>query len=303
MPPLMRSILEEIGNDKITSMKIVRTPIESFVKTLMNIISLGQFESAVKKNHYDSMFHLALLINGKYTLDKQEVLKLVKGSPVKKTSETMDIDLQGKEITFNELLEKTREVMGPRNFTNYSSRKNNCQNFVESVLRANDILTDEHKNFIMQDADAVFRKMPKFTEKLSDVVTDLGAVADRVLEGEGKRTRKVKGGAVSARIGEEFQRLREIVNTWRVNGMLNEAQVAQIEAHVIVPPNEGDGSWQRIQFVYDTYRNLPEITDDWFNPWIQYIESKLPSEGSEMKEGGKKTRKRCLRRCKKSFHD
>jgi hypothetical protein len=184
LPPDVRNILTEIGEQKITSIKIVRTPIESFVKTLLNVISLGQYESAVKKSNYDSMMHLALYINGKYTLDKQEVIKLVKNNPIKKNSETLDVDLQGKEITFNELIEKTRQLMGNRNFTSYSAKKNNCQNFVESILRANDLINDEYKNFIIQDAETVFKGMPKITEKLSDFITDTGAVVDRVVEGE-----------------------------------------------------------------------------------------------------------------------
>lgn len=183
LPPPVRKILQTIGETQIESVVIVKTPIESMVKTLMNVISLGAFEKAVKDAQYDSMLHLALFINGKYTLDKQAVIKLTTSNPIKSTSSTMDV-IVDKDITFNQLLDNARQSMGDSNFTNYDARKNNCQDFVLAVLRGSGLLRDEYVTFVKQDAEAVFRQLPSFTDKLAHAITDVGAIADKVIEGE-----------------------------------------------------------------------------------------------------------------------
>eukprot|EP00952_Eustigmatos_sp_NYUAD-ZCMA_P008483 35301-Eustigmatos_ZCMA.PRE.1 len=75
--------------------------------------------------------------------------------------------------------------MGPKAFSTYDAHTDNCQRFVSSVLQANNLMTDELNEFINQDADAVFQRMPSITERLAKFATDTAAVADRVIHGEG----------------------------------------------------------------------------------------------------------------------
>lgn len=63
------NFLEQVGNEEIKTLEIVRTPLSSFTKGFLNTISLGQFEK-ISKKYYDEMFHLSLWINGKYNLEK-----------------------------------------------------------------------------------------------------------------------------------------------------------------------------------------------------------------------------------------
>lgn len=184
LPPPVRKLLTKIGNETINSIEIVRTPISSFVSGFLNVISLGAFNKSLKENGYDKALHLSLFINGTYTLDKQAVISLVKGNPIKKDSETLSVTV-GSSITFNELLENTRLLMGDSNFSNYNAKTNNCQNFVMSILKANGLLNDQESAFIKQDAYKIFQKLGWMTEKIANVVTDTGALADKVIEGEG----------------------------------------------------------------------------------------------------------------------
>ena len=182
--PSMRKLLSQVGSEPVKSIKIVRTPIEKFIKGLLNVISLGKYDQAVKESGYEEMLHLSLFINETYTLDKQAVVVLAKKNPIKNTSETMEVKSIPEGITIQSLIDKTKEYMGDEKFSNYSSKDNNCQDFLLAVLQSNGILNDELKSFIKQDADAVFQKMPKISEKIAKVITDVGAVANKVVEGE-----------------------------------------------------------------------------------------------------------------------
>ena len=50
-------------------------------------------------------------------------------------------------------------------------------------------MTDSLKEFVKQNADEVFRRPPRITEKLANFLTDTGAVANKIIEGQGKPSR------------------------------------------------------------------------------------------------------------------
>lgn len=187
LPPHVRDIMKEVGDKPITSVVVVRTPIESFVKRVMQLFSAGTYEQAVKDSNNDSVFHLGLELNRCYTLDKQAVITMVKGTPysLKPNSQRVEAMITHP-VTFNELLQKTKVAMGPAAFSGYNAQTNNCQDFVLQILSANGMLTESLRSFIKQDANAVFAKMPSFTQKIAKAATDVAAVVDRVIEGEGE---------------------------------------------------------------------------------------------------------------------
>ena len=45
-PPQMRALLQKIGSEYITSLTVARAPIQSFVKSLLNVVSLGTYQKA-----------------------------------------------------------------------------------------------------------------------------------------------------------------------------------------------------------------------------------------------------------------
>jgi len=189
LPPSARDLLDKVKDEVITSIKVVRTPLSSAVRTALNWLSMGTYEKAVKDASYDSMMHLAMFINGKYQLDKQAVIVFARKNPVKRESETMDISVH-EGLTIGALIDNTRKGMGNKRFTGYDARKNNCQDFLLSILKHNNMGTDESQKFIKQDADAVLNKVPKISEKLIKTATEVGAVLDKVIEGEGAKQKK-----------------------------------------------------------------------------------------------------------------
>ena len=185
LPPKSRALLEAVGDEPITSLDIVRTPIESWINKTLQFISGGTWQDAVKSTGYDKLFHLSLWINKKYLLHKIETTTLAKDTnPIKADSETMNVSLGNRQITIRELVERTRAEMGDQRFTAYNPASENCQDFLIAVMKANKLLTQPIQVFIKQDAVQIFSKTPKWTEKIATFITDLGARSNRFVQGE-----------------------------------------------------------------------------------------------------------------------
>lgn len=184
-PPPVRKILQSIGNEKIQSIQLIRTPLSKISRFLLNIASLGQLESKLKETNIDQLFHLSLLINGKYELDKQDVIKLIRNqNAVKSDSETLIVPVSSN-ITINELLENTQRQIGS-SYAPYDAVNNNCSIFISNVLSSNGLSTDNSDTFLNQKTIELFSKFPSITEKIVKLGTDLGAVVDRAIYGEGE---------------------------------------------------------------------------------------------------------------------
>ena len=193
--PSMTRLLKKIGKEKVESVQVVRTPLQKFLTTILDLVSLGAYKKAVASSGYDSMFHLALWINNKYSLDKQAVVVLSTTSPiVEDKSETAGVSNIPSGLTISEMIEKTKQFMGDEKFSNYSAKNNNCQDFVLAVLESNRMLNPDLKAFIKQDADKIFEKLPAVSEKIANFATDVGAVADKIVQGGKFEIKKVKHG-------------------------------------------------------------------------------------------------------------
>jgi hypothetical protein len=187
LPPDVRKMLEQIGNEEIKSIKIVRTPLSSFTKGFLNVISLGQFDK-ISRQYYDQIFHLSMWINGSYNLEKNAVISLSRKSPIEPNSEVKDVTNIPSGLTIQTLLDKTKQRMGDANFTNYDADKNNCQNFLLNILEANKIGDESDRTFTKQNTKEIFEKLPAFSKVLGNLATKAGAVWDRLLKGEGSQT-------------------------------------------------------------------------------------------------------------------
>jgi len=189
-PPSVRKFMSMHRNDPIHSLQVMRRPIQSTVKKMLNFISLGSLQRATDELNYDDLFHLGLIVNGKYILDKRDVIH---AEPYRKTpqDEIMDIYLNPNAITIGEFWDNTRNYMGDVNFTSYNPANNNCQVFVSSMLKANGLMTSELNKFINQDAIKIFEKMPSFVDKFAGFVSGkLAPSFNLLMEGEGVPKKK-----------------------------------------------------------------------------------------------------------------
>lgn len=186
-PPKSRKLLAQVGNEKITSIAIERSPIS--VGRIVNWMTWGYYDKAVQKTQFphDKLFHLRLILNGKYILEKNQVLNF---QPLEKVMlhETLSLKLpKGFDRTINEAIDLTRKKMGPKQFSDYHPLHQNCQLFVKDFLKANGLLTPERNKFIVQNVKAFFEKFPRFMKKLVRKITNAAARYDRLVEGEGKK--------------------------------------------------------------------------------------------------------------------
>ena len=74
----VRSVLEQYGDLPITSVLICRNPVSEFVKTGLDVLSLGAFKKRLGRASFDDIFYLFCLV----TLEDGTVLSLDKQSQV-----------------------------------------------------------------------------------------------------------------------------------------------------------------------------------------------------------------------------
>mmetsp|Transcript_11786 Transcript_11786/g.25447 ORF Transcript_11786/g.25447 Transcript_11786/m.25447 type:complete len:311 (+) Transcript_11786:188-1120(+) len=184
--------LELDGAETIERMVVVRTPVQAYVGELMQIVSFGKYSDVISESDYDRMFHLSLLINGRYVLQKNEVISLTdSGESSKgkvKGSEVMAVKMPPREaedstpLTFSLLLDRTKQHMGPHSFSNYCAKTNNCQDFILAVLESNKMAYPHLVSFLKQDSEIIFNKLPIHTTQVARALTNIAAVGDKVVE-------------------------------------------------------------------------------------------------------------------------
>ena len=198
LQPSARKLLESknidgvsVGNEEIKTLEIVRTPLSSFTKGFLNIITLGQFDK-ISKKYYDEMFHLSLWINGKYNLEKNEVVYFNTKNPILNNSQVKEVKNipTGNEgtkspLTIQQLIDNAKKRMGNENFSNYDAEKLNCQNFLINVLDGSNIGDKADGDFIFQDATKIFKELPEYAKVLGKASVKLGAIFNRLIYGEG----------------------------------------------------------------------------------------------------------------------
>ena len=68
-PYSFREMLKKHGNEMITSIVIVRSPLSNILHQILNSLTLGHLENRLNEYDYNSLFHLKVIINNKYCDD------------------------------------------------------------------------------------------------------------------------------------------------------------------------------------------------------------------------------------------
>ena len=138
--------LEKYGNQEIQNIKIFKQEIDGVLGKTISFIT----------GHDGKLYHLGMLVilqDGKeITVEKNHVVNISEGSTIKPNNEVVEVNLKGKHITLNELIDKTVETVGKNQVFEYDAfGGKNCQNFVIDVLNSNGILSKEDRDFTLQD--------------------------------------------------------------------------------------------------------------------------------------------------------
>ena len=175
-PPQVERFLNKHNEDLIKSITIVRTPIHKAIKSILNIF--GNAKS------FDKLFHLRIQINTNttnFTIEKNEVTKVSKWRR-DNADETMIKPNSFNNISVGDFIENGIESMGNKKFFNYSTN-NNCQSFINGLLKANGINDNSILSFVKQNTASIFKKHPNL-RKVSNSLTDFaGKIIDPILQG------------------------------------------------------------------------------------------------------------------------
>jgi hypothetical protein len=192
--PSIKKLLSQHGEKKIESITIYRKPIQSIINTVLNTLSLGQFNKNLKESNYDKLFHLYMIVTLSYDewfiIEKNERINIKKINTIDNKIENRVVNIN-KPLTINEMLNNTINNIGPDNFYIYRSHSWNCQNFIMNILNSNNLLSNDLKEFIIQDTEKIFNKLG-YLKKISDVVTDTAAKTDMLIRGGKIKNKKKK---------------------------------------------------------------------------------------------------------------
>jgi len=183
-----RNTLNNYGEQIIADITVVKTPVQKMLISVINVLSYGLFKELMEQHGFDKMFHLGIIVNvnGKRIII-EKLAEVNISTNYKKgyseLSETLELNNYQQDIKLNDLMNKTRSYMGDRRYYDYDAFKNNCQNFIQSILKANNLLTDTANNFIYQDLTQMYKVLEDKTPYLATtarLTTRLGAMWNRI---------------------------------------------------------------------------------------------------------------------------
>lgn len=200
-----KQFLNSHGGDKIESLEVGRVPISNMVNMAMNVLSAGKFEEIKKASNVDDYFHLYLIINKKFIIEKNEIVNI---KPYKKvaneTTYNVPLNFNGviDDITIEELIENAAEG-DPKGFwIEYNPVTANCQMWVSRVLKKNNLMTDDISSFTNQNMKPLLEGLPEWTTVKARQITGVAGYINRILQ-------KVSGGRLGfAKGSSDLQSLK-----------------------------------------------------------------------------------------------
>lgn len=177
-PPQVKNILSQYGNKKVVNIKLCREVVSQNLEFLLKALAgKNTWEEAKKKYGFDKFYHLfmiATLENGqKLHIEKNEVIR-ISPSP-RACPDALEVGPPQKSVTLNELLETTRQRIGDGDFFSYDPFRNNCQAFIEQLLKSMYLWSNNSRDFVLQDIEGLRKELPSYTKYIAKGLTDVGA--------------------------------------------------------------------------------------------------------------------------------
>lgn len=157
------TILKKYGEYPIKRIYLVRQPITTFAKILLNIITFYKFEQEMKKfnetkNEIFFPYHTSIIIEvklpnntlKKILIEKNNCIKFALDFRISDKQDIRKISLNGKKYTLRGVLGATRERIGNNIFFNWQISRNNCQMLVKEMLITLGKFTKKNKDFMFQ---------------------------------------------------------------------------------------------------------------------------------------------------------
>jgi len=146
-----QEIINKYGNYKISKIYIIKEPLGNLTKTLLNIITLYEYQCISEENDDFTIYHASIIIKIKLP-NKLTKFLLIEKNPNINISERFNINnlqnikslcIKKQKYTLNKILKLTNNRIGNEKFFNWHFYKNNCQEFVREIL-----ITLQNPNYI-----------------------------------------------------------------------------------------------------------------------------------------------------------
>jgi len=190
--PNDRKRIKKHNDKEIFRIQLFRYPVTDGIQKLINILTLGQLQKGMKKLKYDDLYHLGIIINDVYVLEKQAVPKYYKNNHFIKENKSRPLELlevkipENFNMTIPEFI-KNGEIQAGSRWKNYHHIKANCQWFIRDILDGNKLNNSVYMSFVFQDIPTLLKKH-KNINQFGKFLTDLGAVLDVAQYGNGLTT-------------------------------------------------------------------------------------------------------------------
>jgi hypothetical protein len=182
LPTRFKKFLKQHGEERVESIVVYRSPLDSVANALLQVVSLGQWDEIRASGGHDKLFHLGIVINDKYTMEKLEKLEARTGNSVLQNREVKTLQVPiTKDITINQLVGACAKKMGDK-FTDYNAFSNNCQDFIISLLSASGLLSQRAREFIKQDLKKLIEATPSYMSYVAKGITDTARGAGNIYE-------------------------------------------------------------------------------------------------------------------------
>lgn len=180
-PPQVRNLLMKHGSHKITNIKLCKEVVSENTEFLLKALAGPKtWEEAKRKHGFDRFYHLFMIItmeNGSVLhIEKNEVIRLSENP--RDCPNALDLGVPPQAITVSQLMDRTKQRIGDRDFFTYDPLGNNCQNFVNQLLRTMGLYNQTAKDFVYQDIKGLREDLPSYTRFLAKGLTDVGALVN-----------------------------------------------------------------------------------------------------------------------------
>ena len=191
-PPSARNTIARFSSGIVTNLRIRREPIRSMLNSAINIITLGAWNPARRDLAFDKLYHLSLVAtvrmpDGDHNImiEKNEVIGVNEDFKTTSGMNFFDIEVPCC-VSLLQFLQNA-EAKGGADYFKYDAFTNNCQMFINLLLDANNLNSPEASKFVMQDVEQLLKRIPSYTSGVARFATNLGALADVAMHGEGKK--------------------------------------------------------------------------------------------------------------------
>jgi hypothetical protein len=184
MPKNLKDFLQHHGNEKLTHLVIARAPINSAIKKVVDLASNGQLEKNKSFLKYDNIYHLQVVINAQWLLEKNQIIEVKQFGAFPANTQVEKVHIHSIDsnltLSIDDFITNAVKKTGNTIFR-YNPQGSNCQSFVMSLLDGNHMNNPILTKFILQDETKLLRNVPDLS-----AITDMGALYSRLILGKGE---------------------------------------------------------------------------------------------------------------------